>query len=160
MSNLVKNKPTGPLRWLLRMPRWLYHAGLGWILGQRFLLLRYVGRKSGLLRETVIEVVGHDKENDTYYVASGWGDRSDWFQSIRTNPDVQIQVGRRKLSARAQVVDAEEGARQLFVYARNHPSAFRELSRLITGKAFEGTDKECHEFARMVPVIAFHPKAG
>ena len=160
MSRFIKNKPTGILRWALHAPRWLYHSGLGWMVGNRFLLLSYVGRRSGLDRETVIEIVDHDKESDTFYVASGWGTKADWFQSIRANPDVKIQVGMRKILSHAQVVDFEAAAYRLSTYAKNHPAAFRELSGLLVGKVLRGTQEECRELARTVPVIAFRPKRG
>jgi len=160
MSRFIKNKPTGILRWALHAPRWVYHSGLGWMLGNRFLLLSYVGRRSGLDRETVIEMVAHDKESDTLYVASAWGTRADWFQSILANPHVKIQVGMRKITSHAQVVDPEDAAYWLSIYAKNHPTAFRELSGLLVGKALSGTQEECRELARTVPVIAFRPQHG
>jgi hypothetical protein len=49
--------PTGWVRALLRLPILLYRLHLGWLLGHRFLLLTHVGRKSGLQRRTVLEVV-------------------------------------------------------------------------------------------------------
>lgn len=157
MSNSLKSKPKGLLRWALRAPKWFYHAGLGWMLGERFLMLIYRGRKSGLRRETVIEVVDHDPTTDTYYVASGWGTKSDWFQSIRSNPEVIIQVGRRKLNVQAHILDQEEAAHRLCIYAKKHPLAFHELSKLLTGKALAGAADECRHLARTVPVIAFSP---
>jgi len=160
VSNLTKNKPKGFLRWVLRAPIWLYHAGLGWILGERFLMLRYVGHKSGLPRETVIEVVRYDKASGTYYVTSGWGTRSDWFQSICKNPEVKIQAGNRQLKVRAQVLGLEDAVHELFLYAKNHPTAFHEISILLTGKALEGTDEECRQLACSTPVIAFHSQAS
>ncbi|HSA99435.1 MAG TPA: nitroreductase family deazaflavin-dependent oxidoreductase [Anaerolineales bacterium] len=108
-------------------------------------------------RETVIEVVRHDEANNIYYVASGWGTRSDWFQSIRADPEVKIQVGNRQVGARAQVLVLEEAADELSMYAKNHPAAFHEISMLLTGKALDGTEDECKLLARSVPVIAFHP---
>ena len=157
MSKLVKSRPRGLLRWVLRAPKWFYHSGLGWILGERFLLLSYWGRKSGLRRETVIEVVDHDQATDTYYVVSGWGTRSDWSQSVRSNPKVIIQVGRRELNASASILDLDEAARRLSIYADKHPAAFHELSKLLTGEALAGTDDECKQLDCTVPVIAFHP---
>ena len=156
MSNLVKHKPRGIVRWALRAPRWLYRAGLGWLLGERFLLLRYTGRKSGLQRETVIEVVDHDRERDTYYVASGWGAKSDWFLSIQANPEVRVQVGRHKMTARAQILDLEDAVRRLSSYAKHHPTAFHELSRVMFGRTLKGTNEELLEFARSIPIIALH----
>ena len=156
MSKLIANKPKGLLRWALRAPRWLYHIGLGWVLGERFLMLSYVGRRSGLRRETVIEVIGHDKEKDIYFVASGWGTRSDWYRSILANPAVSIQVGKRRFDARAQTLDLEESVQRLSAYASKHPAAFHELSRLMTGNALKGTEQECRQMAQSVPVIGFY----
>ena len=155
MSHLTDHKPRGFLRWILRAPKWLYRVGFGWLLGERFMLLRYTGWKSGRQRETVIEIIDHDREQDTYYAASGWGTKSDWFQSIRVNPEVHIQVGGRKLAALAQILTRDEGARHLSNYAKSHPVAFRELSKLIVGKVLTGTQEELVGFAQSIPIIAF-----
>lgn len=55
-------KPRGLLRLGFRLPIWLYRLNLGWILGERFLLLTHTGRKSGLVRQTVIEVYDTTKK--------------------------------------------------------------------------------------------------
>ena len=62
----------GLLRIGVRLPVLLYRARLGWLLGGRFLMLTTTGRKTILPRQTVLEVVLHDQETDTYYIASGW----------------------------------------------------------------------------------------
>ncbi len=56
----LKSKPSGFLRLAFRLPIYLYRLNLGWLLGHRGLLLIHRGRKSGLLRETVLEVVRYD----------------------------------------------------------------------------------------------------
>lgn len=53
-------KPTGLLRRFLKLPNLLYRRHLGWLLGHRFLLLAHRGRKTGLIRRTVLEVVYYD----------------------------------------------------------------------------------------------------
>ena len=86
-TKLRERQPPGPLlRWFLRAPIWLYEHGLGGLLGQRFLLLRHVGAKSGLPRRTVLEVVDHDPASDTYYVAVGFGPHSHWFKNLQKAP--------------------------------------------------------------------------
>lgn len=60
--------PRGFTRLLARLPRWLFHLHLGWLLGNRFLLLSHTGRKSGLPRQSVLEVLQYEKVSDTYYV--------------------------------------------------------------------------------------------
>lgn len=59
-------KPRDFLRFGFRLPIWLYRMQLGWVLGERFLLLTRTGRKSGRMYQTIIEVVRHDKETGTY----------------------------------------------------------------------------------------------
>ncbi|HKI54146.1 MAG TPA: nitroreductase family deazaflavin-dependent oxidoreductase, partial [Anaerolineales bacterium] len=95
-NSIVDRPPSKALRFGLRLPIFLYRIKLGWLLGDRFLMLTHTGRKSGLPRHTVIEVVKHDKETDTYYVVSGWGEKSDWYRNIRKTPQVTVQSGRRK----------------------------------------------------------------
>ena len=67
-----------------------------------FLLLTHVGRKSGLPRQTILEVLLHDRAKDVYYVMAGWGVRSDWVKNIEKTPQVQIRVGRRQVCALAR----------------------------------------------------------
>jgi F420H(2)-dependent quinone reductase len=74
MTKSIVDQPPGKvLRFGLRLPIWFYRMKLGWLFGNRFLMLTHTGRKSGKPHETMIEVVRHDKETDTYYVVSGWG---------------------------------------------------------------------------------------
>ena len=63
-----------------RLPILFYKAHLGWLLGDRFLLLIHTGRVSGETRQAVLEVIRHDKAEIVYYVASGFGEKSDWFR--------------------------------------------------------------------------------
>ena len=150
-------KPHGLLLLGFRLPIWLYRMQLGWLLGERFLLLTHMGRKSGSLRQTVIEVVNHDKSTDTYYVVSGFGHKSDWLLNIKLHPGVSITVGRRTLSAQAKQISEASGAGILFNYARRHPTAFRELAVLLTGKSIEPNEENCLRFVSSMPVIAFVP---
>jgi hypothetical protein len=71
------SKPTGAKRLAFRLPIYLYRLNLGWLLGNRFLLLVHRGRKSGLLRETVLEVLLHDPATRESVVLSAGGEKSD-----------------------------------------------------------------------------------
>jgi deazaflavin-dependent oxidoreductase (nitroreductase family) len=93
----------GMVRFGLKLPLVLYRLHLGWLLGQRFLRLTHVGRKSGKHYRTVVEVVDHDPVTDSYIVTSGWGEKSDWFRNIQKTPEVMINVGRRQLDVNAEV---------------------------------------------------------
>ncbi len=138
-----------------RLPIYLYRCGLGFLLGGRFMLLTHIGRKSGLPRQAVIEVVHHDPQRAVYYAASGFGRRSNWFRNIQKTPQVTIQVGRRKMRAQAEVLSTADGEAILREYARRHPGALRSLSRLM-GIPYDGSPEALHRLAEAVPVVAFH----
>ena len=64
---------SGRRRRLFRAPNVLYRRGLGGIVPKRFLYLEHIGRTSGRLRNTLLEVVDHDPRAETYHAAAGSG---------------------------------------------------------------------------------------
>ncbi len=159
MSKSIIDQPPGNLlRFGLRLPIWLYRIKLGWLLGNRFLMLTHTGRKSGLPRQTVIEVVQHDKETDTFYVVSGWGKKSDWYQNICKSPSVTVRVGGRKFRASAKFIPLPKEIEIMEAYARDHPMAFSELTSLFLGERMKpGTDAP-RRVAEKMPMVAFQPE--
>jgi deazaflavin-dependent oxidoreductase (nitroreductase family) len=148
------------LRWFLRAPIKLYDWGLGSLLGGRFLLVHHVGRKSGKPRKNVLEVVKHDTERDVYYVAVGFGEKSDWFKNLQKNPDTTIEARRRRLDVRARVLDEEEGGALMADYAKRHPTAARKLMQYC-GYEVDGSDADYREVARIgLHFVAFEPRGG
>jgi deazaflavin-dependent oxidoreductase (nitroreductase family) len=156
----LRGRPTGLLRLFMRAPLWLYRLRLGWLFGERLLLLSHTGRVSGRPRQVVIEVLRHDRAADAYIVASGWGERADWYRNLLRTPAVSLVVGRRRIAALARRLPPEEAARELGDYARRHPAAFRSLSRLMLGAPLAGAPEECERLARAVPVIALQVRAA
>ncbi len=73
----LKSKPAGALRLAFRLPIYLYRLDLGRLLGHRFLLLVHRGRESGLLRETVLEVIMYNPATGESVVLSAWGEKVD-----------------------------------------------------------------------------------
>jgi len=159
MSKSIVDIPPGKaLRLGLRLPIWLYRLHLGWLLGERFLLLTHTGRSSGMPRQAVIEVVTHDKDTDMYFVVSGWGEKSDWYQNIRKTPSVIVQVAGRKFRAEAEFIPVEKAISILETYAREHPVAFRELSSLFLGERMKAGSDAPRQLAEKMPMVGFCPK--
>lgn len=154
---LTQNKPTGLLRALFRAPIWLYRWNLGWMMGERFLLLTHTGRKTGLLRKTVIEVVSHNEVTGVYYVAAAWRDRADWYRNIQQNPAVGVQVRNHKFKAHAEQISVSDGEELLWDYARKHPQAFKELTALMLGERLPADQGTCRKVADSVPLISLTP---
>jgi len=150
--------PHGLARLAFRLPIWLYRLRLGWLLSERLLLLTHIGRKSGLPRQAVIEVVRHDRATDTYIVASGFGAQADWFRNIQRNPNVVVQSGGRRLVAVAERLPVDLAADELHGYAQRHPRAFRTITKRLLGQEIDGSAEACRRLAADVPVVALRPR--
>ncbi|MBN1305412.1 MAG: nitroreductase family deazaflavin-dependent oxidoreductase [Anaerolineales bacterium] len=151
-------KRKGLMRLFFRAPIALFKARLGWMFGERFLMLTHTGRTSGLPRYVVLEVVNSEPGNGTYYVTSGWGETSDWFQNIQKTPQVKVQVRNRIFSARAERLPVEQAVENLFVYCQKSPLAFRELTGVMLGQKLEATRENCRRLAESVPLVALQPE--
>lgn len=142
------------MRWLLRLPALLYRAHLGWLLGERFVHLTVRGRKSGLPRQVVLEVVGRDPSTGGLFIASAWGRRSQWFLNLQAHPRARVRTGRRQFSGAVSVLAETEAARALREYARAHRWAYRWFIRpLLLGRRPAGEADEFTELARAVPIL-------
>jgi deazaflavin-dependent oxidoreductase (nitroreductase family) len=150
--------PRGLARLAFRLPIWLYRLRLGWLLGDRLLLLTHIGRKSGQPRQAVIEVARHDRASDTFIIASGWGEGTDWFRNLQKNPNVVVQSGARRLEAVAERLPLDAAADELCSYAQRHPRAFRILTKRLIGQALDGSAESCRRLAADVPMVALRPR--
>ncbi len=157
-TDQIKAKPPrGLMRWFYRMPIWLYRLRLGWLMGDRAILLTHTGRKTGLPRHAVLEVIRHDEEEDVYFISSGFGPKSDWFRNVQKTPQVTVSVGRRKYPALAVRLSKEEAGDEIVDYARRHPAAIKNLGRLLLGYQPDGTEEGYRALGEALPVFALRP---
>ena len=103
---------------LFRTPMVLYQLGWGplmnWI---PLLILTTKGRNSCEPRHVVVEYRRHGSK---YYIVSGWGAGTDWYQNIQQDNRVTIQHGSQIVDARAQLVEnPAEALRALYMFSRN-----------------------------------------
>ena len=142
-------------RLLFRAPNRLYRHGLGVMAPKRFLYLEHLGRTSGTIRNTVLEVVDHDEAAGSYHVAAGFGPESHWYRNLEQNPDVTIQVGRRRMSARSILLSPEKSGEMMVIYAQRYPKASRRIMSVV-GLETDGTDESYREIGRTkVPFVRF-----
>ncbi len=149
--------PTGLSRFLFRLPIWLYRLRLGWLMGGRFVLINHIGRKSGQMRQVVVEVVRHDRASDSYIVCSGFGRKAQWYQNLLAMPDVNIQVGARKLAVHAEPLSKEAGGAEMVDYARRNPTAARGLSKFM-GFDLDGSEEGYRAAGEALPFLALQPR--
>lgn len=150
--------PKGLMRLMLRMPIWLYRLRMGWLLGKRFVMFTHIGRRSGLPRQTVVEVVDYDAAKDQYIIASGWGEHTDWLRNIQKTPRVLLDTGRRRVEATATRLPVHAAAEVLHRYAQKHPAAFRQLGRFMSGQPLTSSFEDCQRLANIIPLIALQPR--
>ena len=118
-------------RRLVRAPIWIYKARSGALFGSRILLLEHTGRKSGLPRYAVLEVVDHPLP-DVYVVASGFGRKAQWFRNIEANPRVRVYAGSHApRTAAARVLTTPEADRTLAAYRARHPRAWQRMRPVL-----------------------------
>jgi len=153
------HRPRGLTRLAFRAPNWLYRIGLGWLLGNRFLQLTHIGRKSGMRRRTVLEVVRYERATGTYNIAAGFGEQSDWYRNILKNPHVEVRCGRRHTNAIAVPLAPQEAGEVLVRYARAHRRAFRALVRFM-GYRVDGTEADTYALGEYVRLFALRPATG
>ncbi|KQY10278.1 nitroreductase [Mycobacterium sp. Root135] len=126
-------------RWLVRAPVSLYRFGFGCLFGQRMLLLQHRGRRSGIARYVVLEVVEHPRP-DRYLIVSGFGEAAQWYRNLLAEPRVRVSVGRRRdVPAVARLLSTEESQAALSRYAEHHPAAWRRLQGAL--QSATGTDE-------------------
>jgi deazaflavin-dependent oxidoreductase (nitroreductase family) len=117
-----------------------------------------VGRKSGLPRQVVLEVVKHEPMTDIYTVASGFGSTSDWYRNLQSRQDVTIQVRRRKMAVTAHFLTQGEGGEVMMDYAHRYPKAALALSKTLGYPVGNGTPEDYRRVGEGIPFVAFWPK--
>jgi deazaflavin-dependent oxidoreductase (nitroreductase family) len=116
---------------LARAPICLYEAGAGSMLGSRLLMLEHVGRRSSARRTVILEVIGHPTP-DTYLVASGFGEKAQWFRNVKVNPRVRVNVANHSSApATARILTQPEADRALGEYVSQHPGSWNHLRPVL-----------------------------
>jgi deazaflavin-dependent oxidoreductase (nitroreductase family) len=151
-------QPRGALRWALRLPIRLYHANLGWLCGHQFMLLAHQGRRSGLRRETMLEVVRYDRRTHECIVVSGWGERADWLRNIRAHPALEVRIGRERYVPEQRLLSPDEVATELVDYARRYPWRARLIPRILAWDGPGSAPTDLRDFAAALRMVAFHPR--
>jgi deazaflavin-dependent oxidoreductase (nitroreductase family) len=147
----------GIKRAFFRAPIWVYRAHCGWLFGHRLLYLETLGRKSGQLRRTVLEVVKRDRETGSYYVVAGFGAKSDWFQNAIAHPPVTVIVSRTRFTPQCHVLTENERFDLLSDYQREHPKVAAALGARVLGSDFTDDPAALRRLAVALPALRLSP---
>lgn len=130
-------------------------------MGHRFLLLSHTGRRSGLRRETVLEVMEYRRQAREAVVMSGFGRNSDWLLNVEAKPDEEVELGGECFPAAHRFLDEEEAVRVLKGYEKRNwmvaPIVRRVLSWLL-GWTYHGSEEDRQRVVEQLPLVAFRPR--
>jgi deazaflavin-dependent oxidoreductase (nitroreductase family) len=159
---MIAIKKRGTLWYLFRAPVYLYRWRLGWLFGHRLLLLTRIGRRTGLRRQTVLEVVEYRKEGPEVVVANGFGPDSDWLRNIEARPGEEVTVGSRHFVASHRFLSEDEAMRVIQGYEHRNrfiaPVVRRGFSWLL-GWQYRGGESDRRRLVVQLPLIAFRPRS-
>jgi deazaflavin-dependent oxidoreductase (nitroreductase family) len=153
-------RPPGRLlRLVFKAPIMLYRLHLGWLLGNRFILLTHTGRTTGRARRTVVEVVAYDRSIPEVVVIAAWGDRAQWVRNLKAHPAISVQLGRVRWShPEHRFPGPAQTAAAIAGYRSRHPFAARVLARLL-GWPQDVDDPGYQRFMRTLCAVALRPAA-
>lgn len=149
--------------YLFRAPVYLYRCHLGWLFGHRLILLTHFGRRTGLRRQTVLEVVGYRKNGPEVVVVNGFGRDSDWVRNIEAQPGEEVTLGSRHFPASHRFLGEEEAIDVIARYERRNrfigPIVRLGLSWLL-GWKYRSSDSDRRRLVQQLPLIAFRPRTS
>jgi len=152
----------GPLRTGFRLVnRWLtvpaLNSGLGPLLSTpmtgSILVLRTVGRKTGLVREAPL---GYAVVDGRIVVIAGYGRACHWFRNAVAEPQVEVVLPGAVLLGRAEEITDPVERRRAF---RAVTAALGVIGRATLGDVERAADAHVDELAQAFPVLAITPTA-
>lgn len=155
----LRESPPAVLKLAFKVPILIFRVGQGRLLGRRFLLLVHRGRKSGLERKAVLEVIKYEAEPPAAAVLSGWGERSQWFRNLQAAPPVAVWIGGKHwLSPQFEVLKPDRVVEVMEEYRRDHRVLMSSLDRFF-GWPRDANDEERRRLARDLSVVVFRPNS-
>ena len=152
----LRQQPGRLALWFMRLPRPLYHHGLGRLLGNTFLLITHEGRKTGARHETVAMALTYDPDTQEAVVCSAWGPNTEWIRNLRAHTALQIQIGREAYVPAQRFLSDDEAVAVAVEFRERHPWRLR-LFATILGWGDFGSEAAMREFVQRRPFVAFRP---
>jgi deazaflavin-dependent oxidoreductase (nitroreductase family) len=141
---------------VFRLPLVLYSRGWGWLLGDTFLLLVHVGRKSGRSYSTVVMVLRYDQSTREAVICSAWGKDGDWIRNLQAHPALKVQLGREVFTPAQRFLSADESMAILTGFQQRHPYRSRLLAAVL-GWGDLRCRSAAREFVSTRPFVSLWP---
>ncbi|MGA8744448.1 MAG: nitroreductase family deazaflavin-dependent oxidoreductase [Solirubrobacterales bacterium] len=132
----------------LRLHEWIYKATDGRIghrmIGVPTLLLRTTGRRSGLARTNAL-VYALDGAEYVLVASNGGAERPPaWLYNLRANPEVGVQVARKRLKAISRVIEQSD-------------PDFDRLWKLVNENNQDRYSAYQKQTSRLIPIVVVTP---
>ena len=150
----LSHKPTGWLRGLLKAPTFVFRAHLGFVFGDRLVMLEHRGRSSHRLYRTVIEVAG--RSGSEWICASGTGPGADWYRNLRAGGLEALWIGPHRHRATVRFLEADEAAGVMAAYEHDHPTTAARLYDVM-GVSYDGSRDDLVRMMHEIPMVAVTP---
>lgn len=160
----MKTRDRGPAVRMLFRPlaplRHLYDWHAGWLLGNRFVRVTHIGRRTGRRYQTMLEVVGTGPADGEVIVIAGLGRSAQWFRNVQAHGAPEVAIGRHRFRPTCRVLDVEEADRVVAAYERRHrwlaPVLRRAVSWLV-GWRYDGSAPARLRLVHQLPLVGLRP---
>lgn len=119
--------------------------------GGSIMVLRTVGRTSGLVREAPL---GYALLDGRVVVVSGYGRSAHWFRNAQATPEVEVALPGAVLAGVAEEITDVAERRRAF---RTALASFGVVGRITVGDTDRMSDAELDTLAENLPVLAIRP---
>lgn len=158
MSVAPSKRVRGLLRLWMRAPLWLYRVrirgyALGelllWAFGHPHIRVAHRGRRTGLTRQVVLEVIHYDAKSKEWFVAAVWGPESDWYRNLRAADALEVETAGRRFVPEQRMVGPHEAQQLLDDYQRRNP-IWSRIGKLLIRRPLE---------AAAMPIVGFRERS-
>jgi deazaflavin-dependent oxidoreductase (nitroreductase family) len=139
---LLSARPGPLLRRALKLPLLMYRVGLGWLFGHHLARVTHVGRRSGRIRQTVVEVLRYDPRTRELVVAAGWGGQTGWYRNVQAADALEVRSGRTAYRPTRRLLSADETYDEVRAYIRQHPWLARLVLTVLLGIPASAPEKQ------------------
>jgi deazaflavin-dependent oxidoreductase (nitroreductase family) len=148
-------RPRGVLKVFLGAPLILSRLGLSRLLGNRFVIITHLGRRTGRVYRTPVEVVRYEPVARAWTVAAAWGSPPAWYLNISARPALAIEAAGHLLPRpEQQTLHSSDAARVLGEYVVKHRVAARVIARLL-GWPSPASPGSIETITSVVPLVRF-----
>ena len=152
----LRRKPGRLALAVFRMPLRAYRHDKGWLLGQTFLELVHVGRKTGQHYEVVAMVLRYDADRHEAVVVAAWSPDTDWVRNLHAGPAAKVRLGRETFTPAHRFLSDDEAFDVVSQFRREHPHRVRLATAILNWGDFR-SDTTVREFIATHPFVAFRP---